>query len=277
MHRPALLPLPLAAWQETRDTLHAYSRILGKVRQSLTPPQAHWWHISLRPGHGGLTTGPMPGACRLTLDLGQHALVAAHGEDHQALPLAGHSVHSLTHAILHALAAWNVHPAIDLGLFADGTPRPYDAGQAQRYGQVLQTLAALWGRFQAELPGQTSPVQLWPHHFDLSLVWFSGRNAPGVDPADVENAQEQMAFGFSTGDEGIPDAYIYATAYPFPDGLTAAPLPAPARWHTQGWQGALVHYNELVAHSDAADRLLDILRAAQHAGAQKMLASPAST
>ncbi len=40
-------PLSLADWQSTRDAVQAYARILGKVRQSLTPPQAHWWHTNL--------------------------------------------------------------------------------------------------------------------------------------------------------------------------------------------------------------------------------------
>jgi hypothetical protein len=29
-----------------------------------------------------------------------------------------------------------------------------------------------------------------------------------------------MNFGFVTGDEGIPYSYLYATAYPQPEGLT---------------------------------------------------------
>ncbi len=279
MNYSTLLPLPLARWQKTRDTLHAYSRILGKIRQALSPPQEHWWHASLLPSDGGLSTGPMPvsgrnddsrDSCSLTLDLNQHAVTIAGQESSQTISLASHSIHSLTNAILQALNKRGIQPAIDRSLFTDETPRSYNPDHAQQYNQVLQTLAGIWRGFQTELSGKTSPVQLWPHHFDLSLVWFSGRNVPGVDPNDVENAQEQMAFGFSTGDEDISDPYIYITAYPFPDGLTAAVLPEPARWHTSGWQGALIPYNELAQRSDAPDRLLKILRAAQRAGAERM-------
>jgi len=270
-----LLPLPLAQWQETRDTLHAYSRILGKIRQALSPPQEHWWHASLLPSEGGLSTGPMPmdngsSSCSLTLDLDRHAVLIAGQESSQTILLTGQSVNSLAGSILGALDVWGVQPAIDLSLFADETPLGYNPDHAQRYNQILQRLAEIWRGFQSELPGKVSPVQLWPHHFDLSLVWFSGRTVPGVDPNDVENAQEQMAFGFSTGDEGISDPYIYITAYPFPTGLTATPLPAPACWHTSGWQGALIPYNELAQRSDAVDRLREILRATQRAGAEIM-------
>jgi hypothetical protein len=284
LNHPALLPLPLAPWQETRDTLHAYSRILGKIRQALTPPQEHWWHASLFPGDGGLTTGAMPisdraessigsiDSMRIALDLTQHAVVVSSEESSQLIPFAGQSVHSLTDAVLHVLNKWGLQPLIDRSLFADATPLKYDPNQARHYGQVLHALAGLWVQFQTELPGKTSPVQLWPHHFDISLVWFSGRNVPGVDPSDVENAAEQTAFGFSTGDDGIPDPYIYITAYPFPDSLTGTALPAPARWHTTSWQGALIPYGELVERSDAADQLLNIFRAVRRAGAETMQA-----
>lgn len=276
-----LPPLPLASWQETRDTLHSYSRILGKIRQALTPPRQHWWHISLYPDERQLTTGAIPipdsingkfDSCNLGIDLNAHAVCVNNHTSDQRIPLAGQSTHSLTEALLHALARWNVRPAIDRDLFADRTPLVYDPEKARRYSQVLDGLAVIWTKFRGELPGKTSPVQLWPHHFDLSLVWFTGRKVPGVDPNDLENADEQMAFGFSTGDEGTPDAYIYVTAYPFPDGLDSVALPAPARWQTSGWQGALIPYNELVEMDEPASRLLGILRAVQRAGAERMQA-----
>ena len=43
------------------------------------------------------------------------------------------------------------------------------------------------------------PVVLWPHHFGLAVLWFSGHPAPDQDPANAEYADEQMNFGFSTG------------------------------------------------------------------------------
>jgi|SRR5581483_1228782 len=108
------------------------------------------------------------------------------------------------------------------------------------------------------------------HHFDLALLWFSGRKVPGQDPNDAENADEQMNFGFSVGDEGIPEPYFYITAYPLPKNFVGAPLPHGAYWHTDGWNGAVLLYKALVA-TDAPDaRLLDFWRAAQKYGAELM-------
>ncbi len=39
---PACWPaLPLEAWKETRDTLHMWTQIVGKVRLALTPKTNH--------------------------------------------------------------------------------------------------------------------------------------------------------------------------------------------------------------------------------------------
>jgi hypothetical protein len=70
-----------------------------------------------------------------------------------------------------------------------------------------------------------------------------GEEEPGM-------ADEQMAFGFSTGDESVPDAYFYVTAYPWQDELMQAPLPEGARWQQEGWRGALLPYETLQQQED---------------------------
>jgi hypothetical protein len=113
-------------------------------------------------------------------------------------------------------------------------------------------------------------VQLWPHHLDLALLWFSGRLAPGQDPANEEYADEQMNFGFSRGDDGIPESYFYATAYPTPASLTDITLPGDAYWHTEGFTGAILPYQALVEADAPAEALLTYLRTVQQAGASLM-------
>ena len=45
---PACWPaLPPDAWQDTRDTLHMWAQIVGKVRLALTPKENHWWNAAL--------------------------------------------------------------------------------------------------------------------------------------------------------------------------------------------------------------------------------------
>ena len=35
--------LPFEAWLDTRETLHLWTQIVGKVRMELSPPMNHWW------------------------------------------------------------------------------------------------------------------------------------------------------------------------------------------------------------------------------------------
>jgi hypothetical protein len=114
---------------------------------------------------------------------------------------------------------------------------------------------AVFRRFKGGLREETGPVHIFPHHMDLSMNWFSGRRVPGVDPDDAENADEQLNFGFVTGDQSVSDAYFYITAYPVPDGWADLSLPAGAYWYTEGWTGAVLPYTA-VAASDRPEELL---------------------
>ena len=49
-------PLPSDAWQPTRDTLHLWTQIVGKVRMAHAPLVNHWWNVTLYVTPTGLTT-----------------------------------------------------------------------------------------------------------------------------------------------------------------------------------------------------------------------------
>jgi hypothetical protein len=157
-----------------------------------------------------------------------------------------------------------------LAPLADEVPLPYDPDAAGRFRQSINWSAGVFAAFKGRLREETSPIQVFPHHFDLAMNWFSGRLVPGVDPLDEERADEHMNFGFATGDESIDDAYFYATAYPQPDGFTDLALPGGAFWHTEGWAGAILPYAALLDSDWPADRLLDFLRTLQAHGAELM-------
>ena len=48
--------LRLADWRATKDTLHLYSQIIGKIRLATTAPRNHWWNVPLYVDVRGLTT-----------------------------------------------------------------------------------------------------------------------------------------------------------------------------------------------------------------------------
>jgi len=240
----------------------------------MTPKQKHWWHISLRVISVGISTTPIPAGnktVQLILDFTIHRLfiLTSHGERHE-IPLQGQSASAFCTEVLDALAELNIKPAIDRTLFADDTARVYDETAVSTFWQALSQIDIAFQTFKHSFREESSPVQLWPHHFDLAVVWFSGRLIPGQDPADEENADEQMNFGFSTGDSSIAEPYFYATAYPTPDAFTQQPLPADAHWHTEGFTAAILPYQSLVSATDPHAKLLNFLHTARKAGSQFM-------
>ena len=267
--------LSLTDWNPTRDTLHQYARIIGKIRGRYMPKSKHWWHITLSVSARGLTTTPFPVAgqnLELTLDLVTHQLVTESSDGWSAtLPLAGQSEAGLCQRISATLAAVGIKLEPDLLVAFDGEEiLPCDIEAIGRFRQVINWVDAAFKTFKGGLREETSPVQIFPHHMDVSMNWFSGRLVPSVDPADEESADEQMSFGFVTGDGSIPDAYFYVTAYPAPDNWTDLALPEGAYWHTEGWTGAVLPYAAVAAASRPFELLLDYLRSLQAHGAKLM-------
>lgn len=61
--------LSLREWVDTKDTLHLWTQIVGKIRLALAPHVNHWWNVTLYVTARGLTTSAMP--CRGAFLVGQ--------------------------------------------------------------------------------------------------------------------------------------------------------------------------------------------------------------
>src|SRR5947207_5430480 len=113
-----LLPeLPLERWEKTKDTLHLYAQIVGKVRLATTPPRNHWWHVPLYVDVRGLTTGSLRRGgttFEIAFDLVDHELVVRTiGGNTSAFPLTdGLSVADFDARVHAALAELGVDVAI---------------------------------------------------------------------------------------------------------------------------------------------------------------------
>ena len=79
---PMMLPeLHLADWRPTKDTLHLYAQIVGKIRFATTAPRNHWWNVPLYVDVRGLTTRRLHHhhtTFEITIDVVDHALVDTH-------------------------------------------------------------------------------------------------------------------------------------------------------------------------------------------------------
>jgi uncharacterized protein DUF5996 len=234
--------LRIADWRPTKDTLHLYAQIVGKVRLATTPPRNHWWHVPLYVGVRGLTTGPLhrgDTTFEIAFDLVEHQLVVQTIDGStRAFPLAdGLSVADFDARLHAALAELGIDVAIREQPFGVPMTTPFredtehaswDRDAVERFHRALDWSSSVLEEFSGWFVGKQSPVQLFWHSFDLSLTRFSGR--PGLEiTSDAVNREaythEVMLFGFWMGDEQtFPDASFYAFMTPEPAGFRAAPI-----------------------------------------------------
>ena len=69
--------IPLDKWRTTKDTLHLYLQIVGKIRMAMHSRINHWWHVPLYVSPRGLTTRTIPyqrGNFEIEFDFCDHAL-----------------------------------------------------------------------------------------------------------------------------------------------------------------------------------------------------------
>ncbi len=262
----------------TRDALHAYARVLGNVLKSCRPKRKHWWHASLRPSLTGLTTGVVNAGANfeLELNLRDNQLNAWMSDGATFVEdLHGQPTSELAIRINDFLIAGGVDDQLvpKAGEYDDVGFADYSKEHAVDIAHVLSFVAAAMADFRAGIREETSPIQLWPHHFDLSMLWLPGEKIPGQDPTDEEYSDKQMNFGFTFGDEGIPEPYFYVTAYPLPDGFERLQLPAGSRWQSDGFNGVVLPYQALIKNSDPSGYLLELWHGLLSAGREQMLAS----
>lgn len=264
-----------SAWLATKEALHAYSKVLGAYRAALAPRQKHWWHISLLPCITGMRTQTLrtdDTYFELTLNLAQSRVEVRTQDAEHNISLHGQSAAVLREEVDDFLSKQAIMVSIDDGKVSSEHHREYAETEARHFSAALQRIAHNLNIVKGEQRKETSPVQIWPHHCDLSLVWFSGRLVADVDPNDEESADEQMNFGFSPGDEVLPEPYFYITAYPSAPELSEALLPTGASWQAEPWPGVVLPYPHLTTIADPDDYLLALWRGVLETG--KALMAP---
>jgi uncharacterized protein DUF5996 len=280
--------LPYEEWRATKENLHRFTQVLGKLRMSRVPFRNHWWHVTLAPSARGLTTGPVPFG-ELTadaeLDFVEHRLRirTSEGADTGFALHDGLSTAAFYSSLGAVLAEAGVDAELDPRPFDlgdspafpdDEAHRAYDADAVNRFWTILRRTDEVLGRLAGDFTGKASPVQLFWHSFDLAHARFSGRRAPagsGVDPVSAEAySHEVIAFGWWPGDERTtPFPAFYSYTAPEPAGLTDHPLePTEAAWADTGNGSlALLPYDAVRAAPDPAEALLRFYRSAYRAGA----------
>jgi hypothetical protein len=286
--QPAWPALRVDDWTATRDTLHMWTQIVGKIRLSRAPLVNHWWQVTLYVTPRGLTTSAIPYAAGLfdiEFDFVDHRLHirSSDGQTRQVAlePKSVADFYAETVGALDELgipvqiqATPNeVDPAIP---FADDREhRSYDGEAAQLFWRQLVAADRVMHEFRSQFIGKVSPVHFFWGALDLACTRFSGRTAP-THPGGAPNcgdwvmvegySHELSSCGFWPG--GGEEGAFYAYAYPEPDGFADYRVGPPEAFYSKDNGQFLLPYEAVRTAASPKRALLEFLGTTYEAAAE---------
>lgn len=282
--------IPVTHWQDTRDTLHLYTQVVGKVRLANEPPLNHWWNVPLYVSARGLTTSLMPHptgpAFQIDFDFLDHRLkISTVAGDTRTIALECCPVADFYTAVMSMLddldvttEIWPVPVEITgaIGFADDHVHTSYDPDAVQRFWLALIEMERVLKVFRARFVGKSSPVHVFWGALDLASTRFSGRTAP-PHPGGAPNcgphvmweaySHEVSSAGYwpgPPGDEGV----FYSYAYPEPPNYRETAITVEgARWDDALGE-FILPYEIVRTAADPDAMLLEFLQSTYEAAAK---------
>ena len=281
--------IPLEAWRPTKNTLHLYCQIVGKIRLAMHPRLNHWWHVPLYVTPRGLSTHTIPyvdGNFEIEFDFTEHVLrISTSNKQVEDFALYdGLTVADFYSSVFANLAKLGIEPAIKpvpyeapstTPFVEDAENKSYDKEYVERFHQTLVAVDHILSEFRGRFLGKSTPVHMFWHSFDLALTRFSGNRAPVREGAGLVEREayshEVISFGFWFGDDRVPAPAFYSYTAPEPVGLADEPLsPASATWQeSNGSHLALLMYEDVRNVADPGAEVLEFLESAYQAGGKR--------
>ena len=274
-------------WEDTRDTLHMWAQIVGKVRLAKAPMVNHWWQATTYVTPRGLTTGAIPDGSRafdMEFDFcAQELTIQVEGGDQRAVALEPKTTAQFYSETMAALDELGIEVSIRpvpveveqaIPFPEDTLHASYDAEAARLFwGQLVQADRVL-REFRTRFAGKVSPVHLFWGAMDMAVTRFSGRRAPR-HPGGAPNcgdwvmvegySHELTSAGFWAGGGG--EGHFYSYAYPEPGGYRDHPVEPAAAHYSQDAGQYLLGYREVRESADPDATLLAFLQSTYEAAA----------
>ncbi len=250
----------LIDWSQSRESLHGYAKILGAIQAAHNEAHPKWWHVSLKPYTSGLTTANIPHPSKngkhfsLSLDLRNHYLLfsGSSGEVSQIRMADAFSTLEMEEKIKALLVSDGVTGEIDSSKFADHEIKSYSMDKVEKYFSALSQISKIFDDLHKSINGEKSPVQFWPHHFDLAFEIFGKLPLDEKKNNEGESYPPQIGIGFAASDETNDFPYFYVNPYPFKDEFRDQSLHSGASWHLEGWNGAMLPYSVIADNQDGS-------------------------
>ncbi|MFD2415934.1 DUF5996 family protein [Amycolatopsis pigmentata] len=267
--------LRVAEWTETRDTLHLWTQIVGKIRLAHAPLLNHWWQVTLYVTPRGLSTFTIPCAAEsfdIEFDFLDHRLRfrTSDGGGREVV-LAAKPVARFYAEVMEAMNELGVPTEIRrtpnevetaIPFDEDFRHASYDPEAATRFWRQLLRVNRALALFRSGFAGKVSPVHFFWGAMDIACTRFSGRAAP-PHPGGAPNcpqwvmregySHEVSSCGFWPG--GGEEGAFYAYVYPEPGGFADYPVSPPEAFYSREYSQFLLPY-EAVADAADPDRVL---------------------
>ncbi|MFE2738957.1 DUF5996 family protein [Streptomyces sp. NPDC059349] len=288
MSRTMWPQLRVADWTETRDTLHMWTQIVGKIRLAHAPLVNHWWQVTLYVSPRGLTTSAIPyraGVFDIEFDLLDHRLrMRSSNGTHRTVALEPKPVADFYRETMQALGDLGIETRIQahpnevdpaIPFSEDRQHASYDPNAAQLFWRQLLQANRVLGEFRSHFVGKVSPVHFFWGAMDLACTRFSGRTAPS-HPGGAPNcgdwvmvegySRELSSCGFWPG--GGEEGAFYSYAYPEPDGFADHPISPADAFYSPDLGQFLLPYERVRTAADPDRAVADFLHATYEAAAE---------
>lgn len=275
--------LSLEDWQETNDTVHMWTQIVGKIRLVQTPLTNQWWNVPLYVSPRGLTTSAVPyedKSFSIDFDFLSHKLIVQTSfNDGFSFDLEPMTVADFYEKLFGKLKENGIEVEIKavpdelekpIPFSEDTTHKSYDRQAVEKFFRALSNIDRVFKEFRARFIGKCSPVHFFWGSFDLAVTRFCGRNAPPRENADkitrIAYDQEVISHGFWTGN-GFGEPAFYAYAAPEPEGFKAAKAKPDAAFYSKEMSEFLLKYEDVRTSENPDQTILDFLQTTYEAGA----------
>ncbi len=276
--------LPYDAWSSTKETLHRYTQMIGKIQLELTPVVSHFWNVTLRVTARGLATSALRVEGQtfdIELDFIEHLVVVRTNDGRSAtMPLRPLAVADFQSELFGVLDSLGLHVQIwerpvelksdPIAFSEDRIHAAYDREYVGRFFHILSNVNDLLEQFRARFVGKCSGVGFYWGTFDLSVSRYSGRAAPEPPTTSAIEREgfshEVSEVGFWPGDALFRAPAFYALHYPAPEGYASA-IVRPDEAHWEQPSNCFVLSYEECRERDLSAKALEFFQSTYEAGA----------
>ncbi|MDC1067801.1 DUF5996 family protein [Candidatus Kapabacteria bacterium] len=250
-------------WSDAKGDVQQILQVMGSIKAYHSPKDKQWYHHSLVCTSQMISTDVFPvligkrmDAVEIEFDPIDCVIFLSTQNESEEIPIDGQSQKELFEQIRSIYSEFGVQLNTQIGKDFSSLEIEINQEMLAKYWRMLQFTDLLLKQFKSELiDEESSNVNLWPHHFDLAMLWFSGKLIKGADSDNKE--MYQMNFGLSAGDKLIEEPYYYVTSNPFNDDILKQSLNKNASWNTKDWKGSILKYSDIVGVSDQKTAILD--------------------